>query len=223
MKSHASKIDANKIVQRGYDLIAEKYTTWTKSVRLEEREHYTDFLIKNLAIGSKVLELGCGSGDPTTKQLAEHFEVTGVDISQRQIRLAKRNVPKARFLHGDMTCLKFPSASFDAVVAFYSITHVPRQQHANLLASIANWLKPGGLFVASMSSGPLVDCVEDWLGVPMYFNGYDADTNRRIVKNSGFEILSDKLETAEEFRKSVTFLWIIARKLRSDSAGGQRG
>jgi hypothetical protein len=47
----------------------------------------------------------------------------------------------------------------------------------------------------------------------MYFNGYDARTNLRIVKNAGFEILSDKFETAEEDSvKSVTFLWIIARK-----------
>ena len=213
MKSQVSKIDPKEIVQNGYDRIAEKYTAWTKTVRIEERERYTDFILNNLAIGSKVLELGCGSGDPTTIRLAEHFSVTGVDISQKQIKFARRNVPQATFIQGDMTRLMFPTAVFDAVVAFYSITHVPREQHANLLTSIANWLKPGGLFVGSMSSGPLIDCVENWLGTPMYFNGYDARTNLRIVKNAGFEILSDKFETAEEDSvKSVTFLWIIARK-----------
>ena len=213
MESHASKIDPKEIVQKGYDRIAEKYTAWTKSVRIEERERYTDFILNNLEKGSKVLELGCGSGDPTTVRLAEHFSVTGVDISQQQIKFARRNVPQATFIQGDMTRLMFPTAVFDAVAAFYSITHVPREQHANLLISVADWLKPGGLFVGSMSSGPHIDCVENWLGIPMYFNGYDAGTNLRMMKNAGFEILSDKLETAEEDSvKSVTFLWIIARK-----------
>jgi ubiquinone/menaquinone biosynthesis C-methylase UbiE len=213
LKSHDSKINPKEIVQKGYDRIAEKYTEWTKTVRIEERKRYTDFILNNLETGSKVLELGCGSGDPTTMRLAERFSVTGVDISQQQIKFAKRNVPQATFIQGDMTRLMFPTPAFDAVVAFYSITHVPRRQHVGLLTSIANWLKPGGLFVGSMSSGPLVDCVENWLGTPMYFNGYDVRTNLRIVKNAGFEILSDKLETAEEDSvKSVTFLWIIARK-----------
>ena len=216
LRSHASRIDNKEIVRRGYDLIAEKYTTWTKTVRIEERERYTDFLLKNVEIGSKILELGCGSGDPTTIRLAERFAVTGVDISQQQIQFARCNVPQATFIQGDMTQLKFPSASFDAVVAFYSITHVPREQHANLMTLIANWLKPGGLFVASMSSGPLINSIENWLGVPMYFNGYAARTNRRIVRNAGFEILSDKLETAQDSGKLVTFLWIIARKLGDD-------
>ncbi len=211
MKSHDSKIDPKEIVQKGYDRIAEKYTEWTKTVRIEERERYTDFILNNLETGSKVLELGCGSGDPTTMRLAERFSVTGVDISQQQIKFARRNVSQATFIQEDMTRLVFPTAVFDGVVAFYSITHVPRKQHAGLLASIANWLKPGGLFVGSMSSGPLVDCVENWLGTPMYFNGYDVRTNLRIIKNAGFEILSDKLETAEDSGKMVTFLWIIAR------------
>lgn len=215
MNSDTHKIDANKIVRCGYDLIAEKYTAWIKSVRIKEREHYTDFLLKNIPIGSKVLELGCGSGDPTTMRLTEKFAVTGVDISEQQIRLARRNVPQAKFIQGDMTHLNFPLASFDAVVAFYSITHVPRKQHISLINSIADWLKSGGLFVASMSSGPLKDSVENWLGVPMYFNGYAASTNRRIIKKAGFEILSDDLETAEELGNPVTFLWIIARKLSS--------
>ena len=129
MKSHPPKIDTQEIVKRGYDHISVKYTEWAKSVRQEERERYTDFLLKNLPVGANILELGCGGGDPTTMRLAERFAVTGVDISERQIRLARRNVPDAKFIQGDMTLLKFPAASFDAVVDFYSITHVPREQH----------------------------------------------------------------------------------------------
>jgi 2-polyprenyl-3-methyl-5-hydroxy-6-metoxy-1,4-benzoquinol methylase len=51
-----------------------------------------------------------------------------------------------------MTRLSYASASFDAVVAFYSIIHVLRAEHPDLLHAIATRLKPGGLFVATMGA-----------------------------------------------------------------------
>jgi hypothetical protein len=51
-------------------------------------------------------------------------------------------VPRATFIHGDFANLDFSRGSFDGVAAFYSITHVPREQHADLFGRIASWLKP---------------------------------------------------------------------------------
>jgi|WetSurMetagenome_2_1015567.scaffolds.fasta_scaffold548809_1 ubiquinone/menaquinone biosynthesis C-methylase UbiE len=206
------KANAKEIVEHGYDNIAQEYTDWAKSVRKEERQRYTDFLLSNVRPGAKVLELGCGAGDPTTKNLAERFSITGVDISAEQLRHAKLNVPQATFIHADMNDLRFPSHSFDAVTAFYAITHVPRKHHLSLISSVTNWLRPGGFFVASMSSGPLVDSVESWFGVPMYFNGYAARTNLSIVKKAGLKILKASRETDEETGRPITFLWIITQK-----------
>ena len=131
-----------KIVENGYDHIAEEHEKWTQDVRIEERAKYTAVLLENLPKGAKVLELGCGSGIPTTQELAEKFTVTGVDISARQIALAKQRIPQGNFVHADMTALTFPKNSFDAVIAFYSIIHVPRQEHAELLRKIKSWLRP---------------------------------------------------------------------------------
>jgi SAM-dependent methyltransferase len=49
-----------------------------------------------------------------------------------------------------MITLSFPVASFDAVAAFYSLIHVPRDEQAGLLRAIAVWLQPGGLLIAGM-------------------------------------------------------------------------
>jgi cyclopropane fatty-acyl-phospholipid synthase-like methyltransferase len=209
----SSKASPQEIVERGYNRIALEYTEWAKSARKEERQRYTDFLITNMHPGAKVLELGCGAGDPTTRQLAKRFAVTGVDISEEQLRRATINIPEATFIHADMTRLKFASASFEAVAAFYAITHVPRKQHAALIVSISDWLTPGGLFVASMSAGSLRDSLESWFGVPMYFNGYSAKTNVSIVKKAGLKVLKATRETALENGRPVTFLWIIAQKV----------
>jgi ubiquinone/menaquinone biosynthesis C-methylase UbiE len=59
-----------------------------------------------------------------------------VDISARQVELARRNAPAATFIHGDMAAQTFPESSFDAVVAFFSIFHLPREDHGTLFESI---------------------------------------------------------------------------------------
>jgi len=163
--------------------------------------------------GARVLELGCGSDNLTTRRLAERFVVTGVDISARQIKLARQHVPSARFIHADMTTFDLPAASFDAVVSFYAISHVPREEHPPLLRAVARWLRPGGVFVATMGAGPSEGEVEeDWLGAPMYFSHYDAETNRHLVQEAGMRIERASVEITDENGAQIPFLWIVARK-----------
>jgi SAM-dependent methyltransferase len=91
---------------------------------------------------ARVLDLGCGAGIPVARHLTAlgHYAL-GVDGSARQIALARRNAPLAEFIHADMAAIDFPTASFDAVAAFYSITHVPRSEHARLRGQIAERLR----------------------------------------------------------------------------------
>lgn len=203
------------IVAASYNQIAERYGEWAASVRKEERARYTAVLLDRLSDGARVLELGCGAGIPTTQQLAQRFSITGVDISSKQIRRARRNVPNATFICADMCQVEFPPASFDAVTAFYSIFHVPREEHAALFRTIATWLRPGGLLVAAMGVGSMEgDLVDDWLGFgsPMYWSSYDSGTNRVLIEQAGFQIVSAQKETAEEDGMPITFLWVVAER-----------
>jgi ubiquinone/menaquinone biosynthesis C-methylase UbiE len=209
----ASFVDPKRLVADGYDQIAETYAAWTARSQDDPRERYTALLLERLPPGARFLDLGCGSGVPSTKRLAERFDVTGVDGSAKQIALARRHVPEATFLQGDMTALDFPPESFDAVTAFYSITHVPREEHGPLLRAIAGWLRPGGLLVATMGAGDSPGAVEaDWLGAPMYFSHYDGETNRRLVAETDLTLLSARQETTDEDGVPVTFLWVVAQK-----------
>jgi hypothetical protein len=72
-----------------------------------------------------------------------------------------------------------------AGTAFYSITHVPRDEHGALLRSIAGWLKPGGRFLASFGVTPLNGWQDDWLGTTMFFSHHGADETRRLVLDAG--------------------------------------
>lgn len=202
-----------EIVAQGYDQIAEKHHWWAGHTRAAERQQYTTFILEQFPAGASVLELGCGVGLPTTKLLAQRFQVTGVDLSARHIALAQQNVPEATFLQADMTALRFPPASFDEVVAFYSIIHVPRDEQPGLLRDIAGWLKPGGLFVAAMGSEDVAeDILPDFLGAPMYWSHFDSPTNQRLVQEAGLHIVKAVEETALEDGNPITFLWVVAQK-----------
>jgi SAM-dependent methyltransferase len=203
-----------EIVARSYDCLGKRFGEWTGEVRREERARYTALILDALPAGAQVLELGCGPGVPTTRALAERFAVTGVDLSAVQLRLARQNLPGVAFVQADMARLGVAPASYDAVVAFYSLIHVPREEQAGLLGRIAGWLKPGGWFVATMGAhDEAVGYEGEWLGVPMYWSCYDAATNRRLVGEAGFEIVDAREETAEEMGEAVTFLWVVACKV----------
>lgn len=206
-------IDSKQIVANGYDQAAEQHEAWSHTVRVAERERYTDWVLENLPQGASVLDLGCGTGTLTTTFLAERFQLTGVDISQKHIEMAQVAVPNATFIHADMTTLDFPAASFDGIVSFYALFHLPREEQAMMLQQIATWLRAGGLFIGTLgfksNSGDIDD---NWLGTTMYWSSYDGATNQRLVEEAGLEIVQANVETAVEFDKPITFLWIIAQK-----------
>jgi SAM-dependent methyltransferase len=205
-------MDPKRIVAQGYDTMAARYLAWSDLRPSPTRLRYLALALELIPPGSDVLDLGCGAGNPMTAALAEGRTVTGVDISETQLEMARRNVPGATFLQADMTTLTFEPASFDAVVAFYSLTHVPRDEQAQLLERIRAWLRPGGLFLASMGADDEPGDVEpDWLGVDMYFSHFGAKANRRLVEGAGLDIERSELAVEPEDRHDARFLWVVAR------------
>ena len=165
-----------------------------------------------MASGAHVLDLGCGAGLASTQILASRFAVTGVDFSEVQLEAARRNVPEASFLHADLTQIDFPPESFDGVTAFYSIIHVPRDEHGPLFERVARWLVPGGLFLATLGSGDDPDWMGEWLGQPMFFSSHDADGNRRLLTATNFDLLIDDVMETPEPEGPVPFLWVLAQR-----------
>lgn len=201
-----------RIVAEGYDTMAERYFAWSDLRPSATRLRYLGLALELIPPGSDVLDLGCGAGIPMTSALAGGRAVTGVDLSATQLEMARRNVPGATFLQADMTTLSFAPASVDAVVAFYSLTHVPRDEQAQLLDRIRGWLRPGGLFLASMGADDEPGVIEpDWLGVDMYFSHFGAKANRRLVESAGLVIERSELAFEPEDRHDARFLWVIAR------------
>jgi 2-polyprenyl-3-methyl-5-hydroxy-6-metoxy-1,4-benzoquinol methylase len=126
-----------KIVENGYNTgDYEKF--FKKSPKLNSREgRFLGKFMKIIPPKGKILDLGSGVGIPIDKYLVEQgFQLTGIDISIKHIQKAQKSVPGANFLHQDFTKINFQPNSFDAIISFYAIFHIPRTEHDSLFFEI---------------------------------------------------------------------------------------
>jgi SAM-dependent methyltransferase len=200
-----------RIVGDGYDAMCDRFAEWRDRIEGDPRVEWLERLVSRLPDDARVLELGCGAGTPDTRLLAERFRVTGVDISCEQIRRARANVPNAELVEADLTTIDFEPGSFEAVAAFYSFNHIPRDLLATVFARIHSWLAPGGLFLASLGTSDTEAWVGEWLGTTMFFSSFPPETTSRLLDEAGFERLLDEVGTFLEPEGEATFQWVLAR------------
>ena len=197
-------------VKAGYNIIADRYLA--TRTRDSEDVHLLDELITRLPAGAKVLDAGCGAGLPISQMLNEKFEMTGVDFSEAQIELARKNVPGATFICQDMTKLGFPDNTFDGICSYYAIIHIPRKEHQPLLANFHRMLKPDGLALLCLGAENVVDDIdENFLGTRMYWSHYDSETYLKILSKCGFSILWSK-RVADGTFEDAGHLFVLVQK-----------
>jgi SAM-dependent methyltransferase len=127
-------------IARLYDAIAVEYD------RSRDRPwpEVVDFA-ESLPTRSLVADLGCGSGRHAKVLAGEGHKVVGLDASARLLEIARRKLPEAAFVQGDLCGLPFPDSRFPAAVAVASIHHLPSEsERIAAMREIARVLRPGG-------------------------------------------------------------------------------
>ncbi|MEI5103705.1 class I SAM-dependent methyltransferase [Streptomyces sp. PmtG] len=160
-----------------------------------------DRLATELPPGSRVLDVGCGTGLPTAEQLtgAGHT-VLGVDLSAGMLDLARKNVPSpaAEFRLVDLADLRIggegPGAvgQFDGIACFFSLLMLPREEIPSALRLLRSLLRPGGLLALSMVEADLDDAAIPFLGHAIRVSGYLRDELRQVVREAGFDIAHEE-------------------------------
>jgi SAM-dependent methyltransferase len=160
----------------------------------------TEWITRSLDTGSRVLDLGCGTGLPTARQLAAAgLDVVGIDLSAGMVALARAHVPAATFHQADIADLRpggpLDLGRFDAVVAFFSLLMLPRTEIPLALRTIRDLLAPGGLFALSMVEADLDDFEIPFLGGQLRVSGYLHEDLCQVVRAAGFEIVDESSYT----------------------------
>jgi SAM-dependent methyltransferase len=186
-----SEENPKEIVRQGYDAISYAYRGDAEDPHCQAYHAWLDELLPRLSPGDAILELGCGCGVPVARRLAATYAYTGVDLSTVQIERARQLAPQAALLCADMTSLSFAPGAFGAVLAFYSIIHVPVVEQPGLLDDIAGWLRPGGLFMATLGETAWTGTEENWLdaGASMYWSHTGKETYLAWLAQSGLRVL----------------------------------
>lgn len=210
--------EQSKNVRQAFDRHAELYQQRHMDVR---RYHPAlDQFCALLPEGPvSVLDLGCGPGN-LSRYLVEvrpELCITGVDLSERMIELARVNVPQGRFLVMDARYPGQIGASFDGVMLGFILPYLHPQEARDLFGRVAELLPEGGLlYVATMEGG---DDLSGWKGAStgegpqIFLQYYAADDLTTWLAGSGFDLIDLQRTTYEDHHgDQVTDLMILARK-----------
>jgi ubiquinone/menaquinone biosynthesis C-methylase UbiE len=200
------------MVRASYDRLAPRFASWADRVTPDLRVAYAARIINQLEPTSTVVELGCGPGAPVGKMIADHCRYVGVDLSFEMLRQARAAIPRGLLVQADMTELGFRPTRVDAVLAFYSLIHVPRELHENVLRLIVTWLRPGGLVAVIVSfSDMAVGYEANWLEAgPMFWSSYDRSTVEETFRRVGLDIREASEEHVVEDADEIDVLCVLA-------------
>jgi ubiquinone/menaquinone biosynthesis C-methylase UbiE len=173
-------------VRRGYDAIAATYA----ASRGDDPHELLSSLLDQLPTEPRVLDAGCGSGQPVLDALDTVGPAAGLDLSREQCRRASQNVPAAAIVQGELSALPFADDFFDGLTAYHSLIHVPLTEHAIVIKEFARVLRPGRWLLVSEGSAEWSGVNPDWLdtGIEMHWSMAGPEATRDQLRAAGFEI-----------------------------------
>jgi SAM-dependent methyltransferase len=126
---------------------------WTESIitspddYAEETDFYVKIIKENVEIEAKtLLHLGCGAGG-NDYTFRKHFKVTGVDISEVMLGIARKINPDVTYLHGDLRSIDLKER-FDAVAIPDSIDYMATLPELEIaIGTACKHLNPGGVLL----------------------------------------------------------------------------
>ncbi len=166
-----------------------------------------DHFIKYVLNGSKILDLGCGSGRDVKAFLDMGYDVDAIDGSEKLARLASEYTG-IQVKYMDFSQLN-ESSVYDAVWACASLLHVTSQNLPNIMARIRRALKSSGVVYASFKHG-------DFEGVrgERYYTDMTSERFAEVLnKTGGFSIVEEWY--SDDVRAGNKTIWynVILRKV----------
>jgi len=201
-------IEIKKTIQV-YEKLAEHYHNTHQNI--ENIQYILNYFTKKLE-WPNILDIGCGPWRDAKYFTENGLNVKWIDLSNNLLKIARKEVPKARFLQMDMRTLNFPEKSFDGIWACASFTHLPKKDAKKTLTWFHKILKPNWLIYISVKWGSSEEkfiTKESYLGNNKFFSFYNKEEFENLIKSCCFQILKTSIDKWEN-------LWIniFAKKER---------
>jgi SAM-dependent methyltransferase len=182
----------------GWKRVANKYdSVWSSSTR-----QFIPPLLDaaEVSAGMSILDVGCGPGYVSAAAAERGAVSTGLDFSGEMVAIAKKMFPHIEFREGDAQNLPFDDASFDRVLANFSLLHLTDPERA--CAEAFRVLKPAGKFGfttwARKEENPFIKLIDDAIQAhanvdvdlppgPPYYLFAGRDEFRAALERAGFD------------------------------------
>lgn len=208
-------IDKTQKTIHAYDISAKTFQDKFMDLELytDSFEHFFDILDQK----SKILDLGCGPGNVSKYLLDKNpdLDISGIDLSEKMIELARKNVPGANFELCDIRKLDFKSKSFDAVVAAFCLPSLNNDEATALIQNISRIVKPGGIVYMSCMEGTRsgFETTSFTDQNKIFINYYEESFLLDAFAKNGFEIEKKFRQDYPEADGSVTIDMIFISRL----------
>ncbi|HWK87723.1 MAG TPA: class I SAM-dependent methyltransferase [Xanthobacteraceae bacterium] len=139
--------------------------------------------------GGKILDLGCGAGEPIARYFIEAgYRVTGADSSPSMIALCRERFPDAEWIVADMRRLAL-DGRFDGILAWDSFFHLTHEDQAAMFPLFAKHAAQGAalMFTSGRDHGVAMGEFE---GEPLFHASLDPGEYRRLLAENGFEAVA---------------------------------
>ncbi|MFJ2091360.1 class I SAM-dependent methyltransferase [Streptomyces sp. NPDC087901] len=154
-----------------------------------------ELLLEQLDPGSRVLDIGSGTGRPTAQALTDAgHEVLGVDVSPVMVDIASRQVPAAEFRCADIRELPLADGSFDAVCVYFSLLQLSRAEQADVLRLTARALRPDGHLAVATVPLDVEGVSGTFMGQPVQVTSFGEDAFTELVTGAGFTVLAQETD-----------------------------
>ena len=150
---------------------------------------WLDRFLALVGSGGRVLDLGCGAGDPIAAyMIAGGYRVVGVDASGAMLDMARRRFPEAEWHQADMRRLHLDQC-FDGIIAWDSFFHLMPDEQRAVLRLLAQHLKEGAALLLTV--GPGAGEVAGWVGdEPVYHSSLAPSEYEGILGELGIRIVA---------------------------------
>jgi ubiquinone/menaquinone biosynthesis C-methylase UbiE len=178
-----------------YDTVADSYSAFTREALTGEtylRAALALFADLVHALGDgPVADVGCGPGHVTAHLHKLGVDVFGIDLSPAMIEIARREHPHLSFEVGSMTNLQLADASVIALLAFWSLIHIPDDEIPAVLGHFRRVLRPGGPLLLGFHVGDESRLkTQGYGGHPMkvYVHHRQPDRVAAWLRDAGFTV-----------------------------------
>ena len=163
-----------------------------------------------LPADARLLDLGCGGGRDAGDLGRRGYRVVGLDRTSALLLAGRRRYRLLPLVRADLRNLPFQSMSFDGLWAAASLMHLPKSDARRILTDLCGFVRPGGLFAATVTYGLKSRLVTDGWVPGRYFARWRKDELARAVRQAGWTILELKVVTNRE--RKGRWINFIARR-----------